>query len=71
MQSKKMSTHHVLLNLIGPNIPLQARVPTSLNLFTELNHSEEELPKENGLPEDLLKNMTETKVLLDGGGGLV
>jgi hypothetical protein len=40
MQSKKMSTHHVLLNLIGPGTPLQARVLTSPNFFIELNHFE-------------------------------
>jgi hypothetical protein len=27
------------------------------------------LLEENGLPGDLLKDMTETKMLLDGGGG--
>ncbi len=65
-----MSTHHVLLNLIGPSTHLQARVFTSPNVFTELSHFEEELLKENGFPRDLLKNRTETKVLPHGGGGL-
>jgi len=61
----------VMLNPIGPSAPLQARVFTSPNPFIEPNHFEEELPKENGLPEDLLENMTKTEVLLDGGGGLI
>ncbi len=57
------------LNPIGPNVPLQARVPASPNPFTEPNHFEEELPEENGLPEDLQEDMTETEMLPDGGGG--
>jgi hypothetical protein len=70
MQSKRLSTRHVILNPIGPNAPLQTRVPTSPNPFIELNHFEEELLKENGLPEDMLKDMTKTKVLPNGGGRL-
>ncbi len=69
MQNKKLSTCHVMLNPIGPSTPLQARVPASSNPFTKSNHFEEELLEENGLPGDLLKDMTETKMLLDGGGG--
>ncbi len=68
MQSKRLSTHCVMLNPIGPNSPLQARVLTSPNLFTEPNHFEKELLEENGLPKDLLEDMIETKVLPDGGG---
>ncbi len=70
MQSKSLSTCRVMLNPIGPNAHLQPRVLTSPNPFTEPNHFEKELPKENGLPGDLLEDMTKTKVLLDGGGGL-
>jgi len=69
MQSKKLSTRHVMLNPIGPNTPLQARVLASSNPFTESNHFEEGLPKDNGLLRDLLENMIEIEVLLDGGGG--
>jgi hypothetical protein len=47
-----------MLNPIGPNAPLQARVLTSPNPFIEPNHFEEELPKENGLPWDLPKDRT-------------
>jgi hypothetical protein len=70
MQSKRLNTHCVMLNLIGPNAPLQARVLTSPNPITEPNHFEKELPKENGLPKDLLEDRIKTKVLPDGGGGL-
>jgi len=70
MQGKRLSTRCVMLNPIGPNAPLQARVPASPNPFTKLNHFEEELPEENGPLGDLLKDKTETKVLPDGGGGL-
>jgi hypothetical protein len=66
MQSKKLSTHYVLLNPIGPNTPLQARVLASSNHFLELIHFEEELLEENGLLGDLPKN--KTKVLHDGRG---
>jgi len=58
-----------MLNPIGPSTALQARMPSSPNPFTELNHFEEELPKENGLPRDMPKDRTETKVLPNGGGG--
>jgi len=58
MQSKRLNTCHVMLNPIGPNAPLQARVLTSPNLFIKPNHFEEELPKENGLPWDLPKDRT-------------
>ncbi len=68
MQSKKLSTCHVMQNPIGPNAPLQARVLASLNPFTELNHFEEELLEENGLLGGLPKDRTEIEVLLDGGG---
>jgi hypothetical protein len=33
-------------------------MPASPKPFTELNHFEEELPEENGLPGDLLEDMT-------------
>ncbi len=70
MQSKRLNTHCVMLNLIGPSVPLQARVLTSPNPIIEPNHFEKELPKENGLPRDFLEDRIETKVLPDGGGGL-
>ncbi len=69
MQSKKLSTRHVMLNPIGPNIPLQTRMPTSPNPFLEPNQFEKELLEENGLLENLLEDKTKTEVLLDGGGG--
>ncbi len=70
MQSKKrLSTRRVMLNPIGPSTPLQARVPTSPNPFTEPNQFEEELPEENALPGDLPEDRTETEVLPEGGGG--
>ncbi len=59
----------MMLNPIGPNTLLQARVPASPNPFTEPNHFEEELPEENGPPGDLPEDRTETEVLPDGGGG--
>jgi len=59
-----------MLNPIGPNAHLQPRVLTSPNPFTKPNHFEKELPKENGLLGDLLEDMTKTKVLPNGGGGL-
>ncbi len=69
MQSKKrLSTRRVMLNPISPNTPLQARMPASLNPFTEPNQFEEELPEENAMPGDLPEDRTETEVLLDGGG---
>jgi hypothetical protein len=71
MQSKRLSTRHVMLNLIGLGIPLQARVFTSPNPFIEPNHFEEELLGENGLLGDLLEDRTEKEVLPDDGGGLV
>jgi hypothetical protein len=58
-----------MLNPIGPNAPLQARVLTSPNLFTELNHFEEQLVEENGLFRDLPKDRTKIEVLPNGGGG--
>ncbi len=64
MQSKRLSTRRVMLNPIGPSIPLQVRVLASPNIFTEPNHFEEELLKENGLPGDLLKDMTKTRCYL-------
>ncbi|CAN5975236.1 unnamed protein product [Sphagnum jensenii] len=70
MQSKRLSTRRVMLNPIGPNTPLQARVPASPNPFTEPNHFEEELLEENGPFGDLLEDRTKTEVLPDGGGGL-
>ncbi len=70
MQSKRLNTRHVMLNPIGPNAHLQPRVLTSPNPFTKPNHFEKELPKENGLLGDLLEDMTKTKVLPNGGGGL-
>jgi hypothetical protein len=70
-QSKKMSTQHVLLNLIGPNTPLQARMPTSPNFFIKLNHFQEELLEDNGLHGDLPKNRIEIEVLPDGRGGSI
>jgi hypothetical protein len=42
-------------------------MPTSLNLFTEPNHFEEELAKEKGLPKDLLEDRIEIEVLPDEG----
>jgi hypothetical protein len=69
MQSNRLSTRHVMLNPIGPSAPLQARVPTSPNPFTEPNHFKEEFPEENGLPGGLLEDKTEIEVLLHGGGG--
>jgi hypothetical protein len=60
IQSKRLGTHHVMLNPIGPNALLQARMLASPNPFTEPNHFEEELLEENGLPKDLLENMIET-----------
>ncbi len=71
MQSKRWSTSHGMLNLMGPNAPLQARMPTSSNPFTEPNHFEEELAKEKGLPRDLPEDRTEIEVLLDKGGGSI
>ncbi len=62
MQNKRLSTRHVMLNPIGPDTPLQTKVFASPNIFIEPNHFEKELPKENGLPRDLLQDMTETKV---------
>jgi hypothetical protein len=59
-----------MLNPIGPDSPLQTRVLASLNPFTEPNQFEEELPKENGLLGDLLKDRIEKEALLNGGGGL-
>ncbi len=67
MQSKRLSTCHVMLNPIGPNTPLQARVLASLNPFTKLNHFEEELLEENGIPGDLPKDRTKIEVLPNGG----
>ncbi len=58
-----------MLNHIGPSTPLQVRVFKSPNPFIEPDHFEEELPEENGLPGDLLKDKIKTKVLLDSGGG--
>jgi hypothetical protein len=47
-----------MFNPIGPNAPLQARKPTSLNHLPEQAHFEEELLEENGLPTYLLKDRT-------------
>jgi hypothetical protein len=69
MQSKRLNTRRVMLNPIGPNVPLQARVPASSNPFIEPNHFEEELPEENGPLGDMPEDMIETEVLPDGGGG--
>ncbi len=69
MQSKRLNTCRVMLNPIGPNAPLQARVLTSPNPFTELNHFEKELLEENGLFRDFPKDRIEIEVLPDGGGG--
>jgi hypothetical protein len=44
MQNKILSTRHVMLNPIGPNIPLQAKVFASSNPFIKPNHFEKELP---------------------------
>ncbi len=67
MQSKRLSTRRVMLNPIGPNAPLQARVRASPNPFIEPNHFEEELLEENGPLGDLPKDRTEIEVLPNGG----
>ncbi len=69
MQNTRLSTCCVMLNPIGPSVPLQARMPASSNLFIEPNHFEEELLEENGLLGDLLEDKIEIEVLPNGGRG--